>query len=228
MYKNSASILRYQIFLIGLATSVYRELKFGLFILGSKAGCFSTANIVYPLIGISSSSSTVLIIFIIGLVIRFILGLLFLPNITVLSLLLLRLPGLMGSLYLSVNSKYLKLLLSAMPMVLFIVHPIGFKAWPYSLYWLIPMGLSFYSFEDKHRFYGIFTQFLAASFTTHAFGSVIYLYLYHIDVETWYFLIPIVFWERLFLSLGSFSLYYLFNYLYSLRYYFYKPSYNRD
>lgn len=230
MDKNSCFFIKYKSILLPLLISIYRELKLKLFILGSKAGFLSSANIIYPVIGISFEPDKIILMFIIGLLIRFLLGIFILPEISLLSLLLLRLPGLMGSLYLSVHSKYLKLLLAFIPLFLFISHPIGIKAWPYGLYWLIPIAIIFFGKKDQYidNIYNIFKNFLASSFITHAFGSIVYLYLYHIEVETWYFLIPIVFWERLLLSLGSLSLYYLFKFVYNLKFYFYKSSYNCD
>lgn len=75
-------------------------------------------------------------------------------------------------------------------MILFMVHPVGQKAWVYSLYWLIPFAL--WWVVDS-----MYIRALAASFIAHAIGSVIWLYMGHIPAEIWLQLIPVVWIERL-------------------------------
>lgn len=75
-------------------------------------------------------------------------------------------------------------------MGLFVVHPIGMQAWPYAIYWCIPMTLWF--LEDN-----IWFRALGASFVAHALGSIIWLYATDIPAPFWQGLIPVVIVERL-------------------------------
>lgn len=81
-------------------------------------------------------------------------------------------------------------LIAAACMAAFWFHPIGAQAWFYPLYWLIPIGASFFK-------QNIFARSLGATFTAHAVGSVIFLYAFAIPAPVWASLIPIVAIERL-------------------------------
>lgn len=80
-------------------------------------------------------------------------------------------------------------------MTLFVIHPIGSQAWPYAMYWCIPIILWFIS--DT-----IWSRALGASFVAHAIGSVIWLYTGNIPAHLWYGLIPVVIVERLCMASG--------------------------
>jgi len=80
-------------------------------------------------------------------------------------------------------------------MMLFVVHPIGMQAWPYAMYWCIPMMLWF--LDDT-----IWSRALSASFVAHGVGSVIWLYAGNIAAPVWYGLIGVVFIERLCMAGG--------------------------
>lgn len=79
-------------------------------------------------------------------------------------------------------------------MVLFIMHPVGFYAAPYSFYWLIPV-IIYWLDRDS-----VFLYSLASTFVAHAVGSVIWLYVFNLSVQTWLGLIPVVAVERLFFA----------------------------
>ena len=79
--------------------------------------------------------------------------------------------------------------------ILFVCHSVGMQAWPYCLYWFIPV-LCFFM-EDN-----VWIRALAGSFVAHAVGSVVWLYSVHIPAVVWLSLIPIVFCERILIALG--------------------------
>ena len=89
-------------------------------------------------------------------------------------------------------------------MLLFWLHPIGNQAWFYALYWLIPLGATFY----RHN---LFARSLGATFTAHSIGSVAFLYAFNLPAEIWIGLIPIVAFERLMFAAGISVSYYAVN-----------------
>ena len=101
------------------------------------------------------------------------------------------LPGFFASASWAYPNFFMKVGLPLLCMVLFIVHPQGFYAAPYVLYWLIPMVIYF---SGKKT---IFLQALSATFIAHAVGSVIWLYVKALPTAVWLGLIPVVIFERL-------------------------------
>ena len=89
-------------------------------------------------------------------------------------------------------------------MVLFWLHPIGQAAWFYPLYWLIPLGASYF----KNN---IFARSLGTTFTAHAIGSTVFLYAFAIPADVWAMLVPIVAIERLTFAGGITLSYYAVN-----------------
>lgn len=79
---------------------------------------------------------------------------------------------------------------------LFIIHPIGQHAWPYALYWLIPVTI--FTLKNKN----IFLKSLEAVFVAHAVGSVIWIYTHQMEPEVWLSLIPVVALERILMAFG--------------------------
>jgi len=80
-------------------------------------------------------------------------------------------------------------------MGMFALHDVGCLAWPYTLYWLIPVVLWFGS--DN-----LCSRALTSSFVAHAIGSVIWLYCGDTSAATWMGLIPVVFVERLLMAMA--------------------------
>lgn len=111
------------------------------------------------------------------------------------------LPTLFASLYWSTESALLRIGVPLLCMLLFIVHPVGFYAAPYTLFWLIPIGAHFYA--DSR----LLTA-MASTFTAHAVGSVMHLYMIGtLSSGAWLHLIPIVMIERLALGLSMYVAY---------------------
>jgi hypothetical protein len=80
--------------------------------------------------------------------------------------------------------------------LLFIAHPVGIDAWPYTLYWLIPIIIYFLNYKN------IALRALGAVFVAHAVGSVIWIYSHPMTSQVWLALIPIVAVERLLMVFG--------------------------
>ncbi len=99
-------------------------------------------------------------------------------------------PTLAGSLVLSSQSRILSTLIPLTCIGLFMLHPVGSASWLYCLYWLIPIGLSLTTQPS------IFTRALISTYTTHAVGSVIWLYTHITTPLYWHTLIAQVWLER--------------------------------
>lgn len=103
-------------------------------------------------------------------------------------------PGFCGAGYWAHKNVLFRLLVPISCMVAFVMHPVGYQAAAYSLYWLIPVGIYFYKSES------IFLKSLASTFVVHAVGSVIWLYSFDMSAQMWLALIPVVAVERLFFA----------------------------
>jgi hypothetical protein len=104
-----------------------------------------------------------------------------------------------------------KLVQAAVPLVcmaLFMLHPVGAQAWYYSLYWAIPAIVML--LPEK-----LFLRSLGATFSAHAIGGIIWLYLLPTTPAFWMALIPIVAFERLMFAAGISISYLAFNTLMS-------------
>ncbi len=116
------------------------------------------------------------------------------------------LPTLAGSLVLSSQSRVLSTMIPLLCIGLFLLHPVGSLSWQYTLYWLIPMGLSLSSQPS------IFTRALISTYTTHAVGSVLWLYTHVTTPVYWHTLIAQVWFERLAYALILTGSYYVITY----------------
>ncbi len=119
------------------------------------------------------------------------------------------LPMFFAVLYFAKKSRWM-LLVPALAMIAFWVHPEGRQAWYYALYWLIPIAC--YFFYDKF----IFAKALGTTFTAHSVGSVLFLYALNLKTAVWIGLIPVVWKERMLMAVGITLTFILFNYLMSL------------
>ncbi len=105
-------------------------------------------------------------------------------------------PTLCASLYLGTTHWSVRIALPMVCMLLFWLHPVGFAAGAYALYWLIPVAV-FYT--NSHN---MFLNALGSTFIAHAVGSVIWLYTVPMASATWLALIPVVAIERLCFATG--------------------------
>ena len=104
------------------------------------------------------------------------------------------LPAMLAAVYFGIKSKKTGIVFPIC-IVLFLLNPIGRQAWMYSAIWLIPFVATFF----KKR---LVLNSLGATFTAHAVGSVIFLYMFGLTPAIWIGLIPVVFIERGLFTLG--------------------------
>lgn len=146
---------------------------------GSLNGYFSLAPCIAPLLGFFCTSSTVVYSFALRAIIHYLVH----------AHYSFYLPTLCGTLWLSTESRILKLSIPALCIALFVSHPQASVL--FSCYWIIPLILSF----TPKRF--IFLQAVGSTFTTHAVGSVLWLYTHQTDPLFWNALLGRVLFERL-------------------------------
>lgn len=161
------------------------------FILGSHAAFFTAAAIVMPLSGAFAGIAGSCAAFGLGVMIR---GLL--TGSMPLYFLAYHIPGLCASLYWATSSKILRIAPALLCMILFLIHPVGFGAAWYSLFWLIPIILTF------RKSSGLFATALASTFTAHAVGTLIWLYTLPMAPHDFIALVPVVLVERLLFAAG--------------------------
>lgn len=167
------------------------------FMLGSYSAFFSATNCVVPLSGAFLGMGGSALVILMAMLFRIVLY----GGLFPLSYLVHIVPGLCAAYYWVSRSMMIRLFLPILCMILFMAHPIGNVAWPYSLYWLVPSVL--YVIDTKQLFY----KALGSTFVAHAVGSVIWLYTMPTTVTLWYTLIPIVFIERICFAIGMVLLY---------------------
>jgi hypothetical protein len=111
-------------------------------------------------------------------------------------------PTICAAYYWENSSKLIRLFLPVACLLLFVMHPVGSKAFVYALYWFIPISLYFLPRQS------VLFVALGSTFIQHAVGSVIWLYFYPMAAEQWYALIPVVAVERLLFALCMTASYY--------------------
>lgn len=118
-------------------------------------------------------------------------------------------PILLAVLYFAKKSKWI-LPIPVIAMIAFWIHPEGRQAWYYALYWLIPIAM--YFLHDKF----IFARALGTTFTAHAVGSTLWIWIFNMKASIWISLIPIVWKERGLMAIGITLTFIIFTYLFSL------------
>jgi hypothetical protein len=111
-------------------------------------------------------------------------------------------PGLFASLYWSAPRASIRVGIPLLCMVLFIMHPTGWYAAPYTLFWLIPLGVYLSGTVN------IYAHAFACSFIAHAIGSVIWLYTVSMPAANWYAIMIRVPFERTVMALAMVAVYY--------------------
>ncbi|MFI5332694.1 MAG: hypothetical protein ACHQVS_01185 [Candidatus Babeliales bacterium] len=167
------------------------------FIVGSCMAFFSGTSLAVPLLGAFTGFGSV-----ITAVFTCMIGHWAMIGIPSVHYLAYHIPGLFASAaWAYPTSKSIRLLLPLLCMMLFIAHPVGMYAFPYALYWLIPITC----YLSKSS--SLFAQALSSTFIAHAVGSVIWLYTMPMTSAAWLALIPVVAVERLCFALGMVILY---------------------
>lgn len=82
-------------------------------------------------------------------------------------------------------------LLPTICMAIFMLHPASSAAWPYALYWLIPIAL-----WATHGTHSSLLLALQSTFIAHAVGSIMWVFLVPMTAHQWLALIPVVAIER--------------------------------
>lgn len=173
------------------------------YVVGSWASFFSLRNCITPLAGAFGGFAGSIAILGFYSLVRLTFGF------SVLKLLINHIPSLFASWYWVCNHWALRVVVPAICMVLFMIHPIGSTACVYSFYWLIPIGLHYFKKDQD----SIFLQSLGSTFVAHAVGSVVWLYAVAMPAYQWYALIPVVAIERLFFATGMFAFHKLISFV---------------
>jgi hypothetical protein len=186
-YVVSAAVL---VFLAALVSSA-QILK--LSAIQGSASFFSFSHCVLPLISLLFGlNGSIVLVAIMG----------FLKYAGFLTCTYFGLPTFAASLCWVTNSRLVRLGIPMLCMALFIAHPVGFAAMPYTFYWFIPMICVFFSERNK------FLTALSSTFVAHAVGSVMHLYFVNsMTSAEWLSLIPRVAIERLVFALGMYVVY---------------------
>lgn len=119
-------------------------------------------------------------------------------ELTIINLLRLT-PMLFATYYFGTKRRIQSAIIPLICIVLFNIHPVGRKAWQFSLYWLIPIIGRIIPNSNKFR---MIIQSFGATFTSHAIGSVIWLYTVPMTSSAWLALIPVVAFERIIFGFG--------------------------
>lgn len=172
------------------------------FIVGSKMAFFAPAAVVIPLAGAFGGISGSLGMLGMGVLIRCV----FFGSMPLLFLAY-HIPGFFASLYWAHDSKILRMLPAILCLILFIAHPVGMQSAWYSLFWIIPVGASFYS--------GLFFTALGSSFTAHAVGTLVWLYAGQLTAADFILLAPVVIIERVMIAVSMMLAYKLVIAVYS-------------
>lgn len=104
-------------------------------------------------------------------------------------------PMLFAVLYFSKKMR-INLIVPALAIAAFIAHPMGRTVWYFSLFWLIPLVAHFF----RDRF--LLARALGATFTAHAVGGALWIWVFALPASVWNGLIPVVIAERLLFALG--------------------------
>lgn len=88
------------------------------------------------------------------------------------------------------------LIIPILAILAFNLHPIGRTVWYYSLFWLIPIVV--WPFRDRF----LILKALGATFTAHAVGGAVWIWVFNLPSAVWISLIPVVILERAIFALG--------------------------
>jgi hypothetical protein len=107
------------------------------------------------------------------------------------------------------KSKF-NLIIPVIAIIGFNLHPVGRQAWVFSLLWLIPIAM--HLLRDKF----LLARSIGATFSQHALGGLLFIYMFPATPEFWIGLIPIVLQERLVFAIGISAFYIFFKELFEL------------
>ena len=113
-------------------------------------------------------------------------------------------PMLFAVNYFSKNTKT-NILIPVIAIISFIINPIGRSVWYFSLFWAIPIVCNI--FREKN----LLIKSLGSTFTAHAVGGALWIWLVPLSKNTWINLIPVVIVERLIFTVGIAMAYVVMN-----------------
>ena len=105
------------------------------------------------------------------------------------------LPMLFAVLYFTRKSKF-NLIIPTLAIIAFVINPIGRTVWYFALFWTIPIIA--YFFRDRF----LLARALGATFTAHAVGGALWIWVFALPAPVWISLIPVVVLERIFFAFG--------------------------
>lgn len=97
------------------------------------------------------------------------------------------------------------LVIPALSIIVFNLHPIGRTVWFYSLFWTIPFIL----WPLRDRF--LLARALSSTFAAHSVGGAVWIWAFNLPANVWISLIPVVIMERSIFALGISAFYILMN-----------------
>lgn len=97
------------------------------------------------------------------------------------------------------------LVVPALAILAFNLHPVGRTVWFYSLFWTIP----FLMYPFRERF--LLARSLSATMTAHAVGGAVWIWAFNLPAAVWTSLIPVVILERSIFALGISASYIFMN-----------------
>lgn len=97
------------------------------------------------------------------------------------------------------------LVVPALAIIAFNLHPIGRTVWFYSLFWVIPFLV--WPFRDRF----LLARSLGSTMTAHAVGGAVWIWAFNLPANIWISLIPVVILERSIFTLGISASYILMN-----------------
>lgn len=99
------------------------------------------------------------------------------------------------------SRKHTSALISLAAIIAFNLHPTGRTVWFYSLFWIIPLIMSYWKNSST------LARAIGSTFTAHAVGGALWIWAFNLPAQTWISLIPIVILERSIFALGIASSY---------------------
>ena len=175
------------------------------FAIGACWTLFSLRNMIAPLAGVFGGIAGASFFFASNLMYL----LLFKKAISLSYLAYSGIPTFFAGLYWATSSRAIRAGVPTLCMFLFMLRPEGMAAWPYALFWLVPIAIA------CMRTSSIFLTSLASTFTAHAVGSVLWLHTTSMGTDYWYALLPMVPIERLLFAVGMTASHIIFSWLFS-------------
>jgi hypothetical protein len=167
------------------------------YVVGSLSFFFSATHALMPLTGVFGGLATTTLVLAFGTLSKLFFGVSCAPY-----LITYHIPSFMASAYWAHKHWSIRVTVPLVCMILFVMHPVGMLAAPYTLYWLIPVIVHIASMRS------IFAQSLGSTMIAHAVGSVMWLYTIPMTPAYWYALIPVVAVERLLFATAMTLAYY--------------------